>query len=438
MKNWNYNTIAVIGLGYVGLPTAVIFAKAGLKVIGVDVNPQTVQSINSGRPPINEPGLQKLLKEALNTKLLTATTDYEYAIKNADAIIICVPTPIDENNAPILKYLDLALENVSQFLTRKKLVIIESTIPPGCTHNHIVPLIERKTGLKAGTDFWLAYCPERITPGKSLKEFIENDRIIGGYTHESGKIAEQLFKKVVKGKIYVTDIKTAEVAKIAENTFRDINIAFANELALICEKIGVDVMKVIQLANTHPRVNIHLPGTGVGGPCIPKDPYLLIYPAEKLGFKPKIIRTARMINDTMPNHVVNLILNGLNSVGKSIVNSKITILGTAYKGGVDDSRLSPAKEIINKLKALNANLVVFDPYCSETFGARSEKSIEEAVLNSDCIVLVTDHPEFRNLDLVRLRKLMKDNPIIVDGRRIIDPNEAKRHGFQYLGVGYGN
>jgi len=426
----------VIGLGYVGLPTAVLFAKAGFKVIGVDINPQIVKLINSGVSPINEPELKELLRNMLNAKLLLATTSYEYAIKNADAIIICVPTPIDENNTPVLRFLEHALENISHFLTKNKLVIIESTVPPGCIHNYVVPLIEQKSGLKTGVDFWLAYCPERIAPGKSLREFIENDRIIGGYTCESGIKAEQIFKKIVKGKIHVTDAKTAEVVKIAENTFRDINIAFANELALICEKFGVDVMNVIKLANTHPRVNIHFPGAGVGGPCIPKDPYLLIYPAEKLGFKSRIIRTARMINDMMPSHIIDLILHGFNLVGKSISDAKITILGTAYKGGVDDPRLSPAKEIIKKLIALNAKIVAFDPYCKETFGAKRETNIEKAVLRSDCIVIVTDHPEFKNLNLVQLKQLMNDNPLIIDGRRIINPLEAEKLGFKYLGVGY--
>jgi len=426
----------VIGLGYVGLPTAVLFAKAGFKVIGVDINSKIVKLINTGISPINEPGLKELLKNMLNAKLLFATTDYEYAVKNADAIIICVPTPVDENNTPILRFLEYAIENISNFLTKNKLIIVGSTVPPGCIHNYVVPLIEQKSGLKAGVDFWLAYCPERIAPGKTLKEFIENDRIIGGYTYESGKMAAQIFRKVVKGRIHVTDVKTAEVAKVAENTFRDINIAFANELALICEKLGVDVMSVIKLANTHPRVNIHFPGAGVGGPCIPKDPYLLIHPAERLGFKSRIIKTARMINDMMPSHIIDLILYGLNLVDKSISNAKITVLGTAYKGGVDDPRLSPAKEIISKLIALNAKIVVFDPHCKETFGAKRKTDIEEAVFKSDCIVVVTDHPEFKKLNLTRLKQLMNDKPLIVDGRRIINPLEAERLGFIYLGVGY--
>ncbi|MEM3766335.1 MAG: nucleotide sugar dehydrogenase [Candidatus Bathyarchaeia archaeon] len=234
---------------------------------------------------------------------------------------------------------------------------------------------------------------------------------------------------------YRTDAQTAEIAKLAENTFRDINIAFANQLALICEQHGVDVTEVIKLANTHPRVNIHMPGPGVGGPCLPKDPYLLISKSKPTDHD--IVKTARKINDYMPKHIVNLIAKALKNAGKTVKNSKIAILGTAYKANVDDPRLSPTEPIIRKLISLNATVSVYDPRCSQSFGAKKANSLHEAVKGADCLTIITDHTEFKNLNLQEIKALMADKPAIIDGRRIINPKEAERLGFLYYGIGLG-
>jgi len=315
------------------------------------------------------------------------------------------------------------------------LVIISSTVPPGTLLGKVKPKLESLSGLSVETEFYLAYAPERIAPGKALKEFVESPRLVGGIGPNSTKIASELFKTVCKT-VIETDAVTAEVAKLAENTFRDVNIAFANQLALICEHYGVDVTEVIKLANTHPRVNIHMPGPGVGGPCLTKDPYLLINKIKPTDYD--IIRTARKINDSMPKHVIELTLQALKNVRKEVKNSKIAILGTAYKGDVDDSRNSPSKQIIYELIRLGAKVVVYDPYCKESFGAKKASSLYEGVKDADCILILTDHTEFKNLHLKEIKALMNEKPVIVDGRRIVNPYEAKGLGFIYYGIGFTN
>jgi UDP-N-acetyl-D-mannosaminuronic acid dehydrogenase len=313
------------------------------------------------------------------------------------------------------------------------LVAICSTIPPRTMQEKIKPLLESLCGLKADTDFYLAYVPERIAPGKALQEFIESPRLVGGIGPNSTKIAAELFGNVCKT-VIETDATTAEIAKTAENTFRDVNIAFANQLALICEQHGADITKVIKLANTHPRVNIHTSGPGVGGPCLTKDPYLLTHQSKPEDYD--LIYTARKINDNMPTHIVNLTIQALKNAGKDVKNSKITILGTAYKANIDDSRFSPSESIIQKINELDATSIVYDPYCTNTFGAKKATSLHESIEGADCLIIATDHTEFKNLNLTIMKQLMNDKPAIVDGRRILNPHEAEDLGFIYYGVGY--
>jgi UDP-N-acetyl-D-mannosaminuronic acid dehydrogenase len=429
--------VTVVGLGYVGLPTAAIFANRGLQVIGVDINKKVIEAVSSGSILIQESGLSQIVRNVIAEGKMKATTETFHAIKEADVIIVCVQTPLNENGKPDLTCLENACKNIAKELSNGKLVIIESTVPPGTTKDFVAPILEDGSGLRCGTDFWLAFCPERVMPGKVLQEFIENPRIVGGYNQDSTEIAVELLKGVVNGKILTTDCTTAEAAKLAENTFRDINISFANELAMICEAIGLDVIEVIKLANTHTRVNIHKPGCGVGGTCIPKDPYLLLHPIDVFYSQPDMIRPSREINDHMPKHTVSLVLKALKSVGKDGDGSKVAILGVTYKGDVSSLRNSPAKEIIHDLMNLGTEVVVYDPLSKETFTARRAESIPEAVKGADCIVITTDHTAFKELDIGEVKVLMNDKPTIVDGRRIVDPNKAKKHGFMYYGVGYG-
>lgn len=425
--------IVVIGSGYVGLPTAALFAEAGFQVMAVDIKPEVIEAVNSGVSPINEPGLQELISANVRAGRLKASLNEPVILSQAEAFIISVQTPIDENKKPNLSFLINALGDVSRVLKRGMLIIISSTIPPGTTMGLVKSMLESLSGLEVEEDFYLAYVPERIAPGRALKEFIESPRLVGGVGPHSTKIAAELFRTVCKT-VIETNAAMAEVAKLAENTFRDVNIAFANELALICEQYGVDVMEVIRLANTHPRVNIHMPGPGVGGPCLPKDPYLLIRQAETA--EHDMIKMARKINDYMPKHVVKLILKALKDVGKEIESCRIAILGTAYKADIDDSRLSPAEPIIRSLLDLGVNLVVYDPYCKEGFGAQRASSLKEAINGTDCLVLLTDHKEFRSLNLMEVKMLMSNRPIIVDAKRFVNPLEAEKLGFIYYGVGF--
>jgi UDP-N-acetyl-D-mannosaminuronic acid dehydrogenase len=307
-------------------------------------------------------------------------------------------------------------------------------VPPGTILKILKPTLETQSGLEAESEFYFAYAPERIAPGKALKEFVENSRLIGGIGTDSTKITAELFKTVCKN-VNETDVATAEVAKLAENTFRDVNIAYANQLAIICEQLGVDVMKVIGLANTHPRVNIHMPGPGVGGPCLPKDPYFLLDSLAETNLD--LITMARLVNENMPKHLLKLVAEALRIVGKHIKDSRIAVLGVAYKGDVDDSRFSPSEPLVSELLRQGAVVVVYDPICNETFGGEKANSLDEAVKNVDCIVLMTDHLVFRKLDLHEIRASVNDNPVIVDGRRILADCEATNNGFFYYGVGLG-
>ena len=421
-----------MGSGYVGLPTATLFADAGFNVTVVDVQSKIVESVNMGISPINEYGLQELVMRNVQAGKLKAVLNSQATLNQEDAVIISVQTPIDKNKRPDLSFLIKALENVGKALKKKMLIVICSTVPPKTLQEKVKPLLESLSGLVADNDFYLAYVPERISPGKALKEFVESPRLIGGIGPNSTKIAAELFNTVCK-RIIETNATTAEIAKTAENTFRDINVAFANQLALICEQHGADITKVIELANTHPRVNIHMSGPGVGGPCLTKDPYLLIH--ETLIKKQNIITVARTINDSMGHHLVKMTIKSLKNVGKTIKDSRIAILGTAYKANIDDSRFSPSEPIIQELLGLGAETIAYDPNCTATFGAKKAESLHESFTGADCLIMITDSTEFKNIDLQELKKLMNTRPVIIDGKRIINPEVAEEIGFVYYGIG---
>lgn len=415
------------------MTTAALFANVGFDVIVVDVQSKIVESVNAGISPINESGLQELVKRNVQAGKLKAVFNSQVTFDQKDIFIISVQTPVDKNRKPDLSFLMMVLENVGKKLTKKNLVVVCSTVPR-TLQEKVKPILESLSGLSADDDFYLAYVPERIAPGKALREFVESPRLVGGIGSNSTKIAAELFKTVCK-KIIETDATTAEIAKTAENTFRDVNIAFANQLALICEQNGADITKVIELANTHPRVNIHIPGPGVGGPCLTKDPYLLMH--ESIIKKQNIIKTARAINDSMAHHIVQMTLKSLKNVGKNIKNSRMAILGTAYKADVEDSRFSPSESIIQELLCLGAEVIAFDPLCIATFGAEKAESLQKTVTGADCLIILTDCAEFRKLDLNEIKKLMKTKPVVIDGKRIINPQEAEKIGFAYFAIGYG-
>jgi len=429
--------IAIVGLGRVGLPTAAVFADASYQVIGVDVRSDVVQAISLTKIRTKEPGLEELLKKVVKLGRLRASTNTPQAVKQCDVVIVCVQTPLDSQRKPDLTYLKSACKGIAQALSKGKLVIIESTVPPRTMRNIVLKILEKESGLKCGEDFWLAYCPERITSGKILQKFATDDRIVGSFDKDSAIVALELLKTVTSGDLSLTDCESAEVAKLAENTFRDVNIAFANELALICEQVGVDVKEAVRLANSHPRVKIHSPGCGVGGPCLTKDPYLLLSSRGCVDVEAEIIEASRKMNDLMPSHTARLVLKAIREAGKDVKNSRITVLGVAYKGETDDTTNSPAERIIDELIRLGARVAVYDPFSEEGFGGNKIPVVWEAVKESDVLVVVTDHQMFSSLDLSKIKKLMKEKPVIVDGRRLINPKDAKRYGFIYYGIGFG-
>lgn len=423
--------VSVIGLGRVGLPTAVIFASKGFQVIGIDADINKVNAINRGKCYLHEQGLDEMLKEAVNKGNLFATKDDKY-ISQSDVIIIAVPTPLNEGVIN-LSYIKDALSVAVKNAKKNVLLSIESTIPPGTMTGFIKGFIETH-GFTIDEDLFLVYSPERIAPGRAVEELLKTPRIIGGIGDKSIKRALEVYGKI-NPNIYVTDAVTAELVKLIENTYRDINIAYANLLALISEKIGVDVYEAIRLANTHPRVNIHLPGAGVGGPCLTKDPYMLASVVD--GIKGiELILLARRINEYMPKHTVSLVLRALRENEISEKEAKIAILGAAYKGDVDDARESPSKYIIGELLEQGLNMQVYDPYTTESFGAYRSNTLEDALNNSDIILIVTDHKVFKELNWKWVASIVRRR-IIVDGRRIVEPHIAIKHGFKYYGIGYG-
>jgi len=425
--------IGVIGLGYVGITTAGVFANQGFTVFGCDLIQSIVKSVVSGNFICSESELAEMVNNAVKSGKLWATTDSSDLAKSCDVIVICVPTPLSREHKADLSFLQSACETVAHALTKEKLVIIESTVPPA-TIMKISAMLEGISGLSCGNDFWLSYCPERLTPSDSVRDFINNDRIIGGFDAQSTRLASHLFRQVIKGEVVLTDSLTAETAKLAENAFRDANIAFANELALICEQVGTDVKEVIKLTNTHPRVNIHAPGCGVGGACLPKDPYFLLA-AAKQHTEHSVIRCSRRLNSFMESHTLSMILTALRLAKKDVDDSRISVLGLSYKKGTNDTRNAPSKFIIHELLRLGAQVNTYDPLSTESFDGKKCATPYEAIANTDCLVILTDHNEFASLDLERVKEIMNNPACIVDGRRLISPARANSIGIRYYGIG---
>lgn len=424
----SYLKLCVVGLGYIGLPTACLFADAGLQVVGVDASPERVRDVNKAKPPFPELGLPEILSKVVASDKLRATTDYAEC-KDAQAVLLCLPTPLktrDENKKEMdSSFLRSACESLAPHLKKACLVVVESTVSPGTTRGLVHELLEKGSGLKAGEDFFLAHCPERAIPGDTLREMKENDRIVGGVNKESASKARELYARICSGEITKTGCTTSEFVKLAENIYRDTNIALANDFALAAEEVGVNVFDVVQLANKHPRVSIHWPGAGVGGHCIPLDSWFLMesYPDSRL------LPLCRQINDFMPLHAVGLTKKALGSLeGK-----KIVLLGVAFKPGIDDKRLTAAEPIANAFKQEGARVVAVDPFVKEC-GFIELKPLNEAVEGADALVVVTAHDQFKQIDWTEVKKKARGN-VIIDGRGLL---EKAPEGFVLRGVGRGD
>ena len=404
-----------MGQGYIGLPTAALFSRSHCEVVGVDINEEIIGNLNKGIIHIEEPGIADIIKKSVKNNTYKASLTPE----KADAFIITVPTPyIIENYSCDLSYVITACETIIPYLEKGNTVIIESTIAPMSTDETIKPIFE-KAGFTIGKDLYLAHCPERVLPGRILEELVHNDRIIGGVTPDCSVKASEVYGQFVEGNLMLTEAKTAELSKCMENTFRDVNIALANELTKICAEIGVNALDVIKMANKHPRVNLHSPGPGVGGHCLAIDPYFIYAKAPETA---KIIKLARDTNNSMPEFVCKY-------VRKIISTGKIAVLGISYKGNTGDDRESPAYEIIAELESDGYEIAIHDPHIKRD----DLVSLADAIDGADLILILCDHNEFKHPDYELISKKMK-KPVIFDTKDIIHrvPDDVTLYNYGNL------
>jgi len=426
--------IGIIGLGYTGLPLAIAFAKK-FGVVGYDINEKTVNLLLSGKSHILDVSDIELKKYLNNS--FHPTSDFK-KLEECDFIIICVPTPLTAEKEPDLSYIKSACETIARILRRGHVVILESTTYPGTTEEVVIPILERN-GLKAGVDFRVAYSPERIDPGNTRYTVNKTPKVVGGTNEECTEIAVTLYRSIIEKVVKVRDTRTAEAVKMVENIFRNVNVALVNELSLIFEKMGIDTWEVIDAAATKPYGFMPFyPGPGVGGHCIPLDPFYMSYIAKRYGFIPRFIETSGEINEFMKLHVVNLVENGLKKVGKKIHGSKIAVMGLAYKKNINDTRESPSIKIIEELANLGADVRAYDPYVklieTKTGGFYSERNIEDTLKGADCAVFVVDHDIFKEIILGQIVGLMASS-VVVDCKNIFN---NKVDNIIYIGVGKGN
>lgn len=423
----NFNKICVLGLGYIGLPTASTFATHGLQVAGVDVNNRIVNGLQNGELHIHEPGLRTLVQAALRSGNLSVREQPEAA----DAFIIAVPTPFHEGKKADLRYVVQAAEAITPHLQRGNLVVLESTSPPRTSLDVVAPILER-SGLKCAADFHLVYSPERVLPGQILRELIENARVIGGVDRTAAEAGRDLYRIFVRGEIILTDTTTAEMVKLMENTYRDVNIAIANEFSRLADRFGVNVWEAIEIANRHPRVNILNPGAGVGGHCISVDPWFLVEAAPELT---PLIRTARMVNDGQPAQVVELVRRAL---GGDLHGKRVAALGLAYKPEVDDLRESPAIEVVHLLKDAGAVVLAYEPFKPNPALAEVEtrNTLQAVCKDAEGLLLLVAHSSLRSLEP---KKVAKETPArtAVDAVGGWNASEWEAAGFRFSQIGVG-
>jgi UDP-N-acetyl-D-mannosaminuronic acid dehydrogenase len=417
--------ICLLGLGYIGLPTGSMFALAGNEVIGVDPSPRVQAALQAGRASIEEPELQTLVTAAIHSGRLRVQTTPE----PADAFIIAVPTPLDTaTNRADLSFVEQAARDILPFLRRGNLVVLESTVPPGTTRDVLVPILA-ESGLLPGRDICVAHCPERVLPGRILVELEQNDRLAGGLTPACAERAAELYGAFVKGTIMRTDTTTAEMVKVMENTFRDVNVALANEFALIAERIGVDVWEAIDLANHHPRVNVLKPGPGVGGHCIAVDPWFLVAAAPD---ETRLIRSSRAVNDAMPEHVVDRLAELVPPP------ATIALLGVTYKAEVDDVRESPAMRVAELAVERGYDVRLCDPHVKhDTPGLPAPLlPLEHALRDAGAVALLVDHRAFKELDIDLVAALIGHKRVL-DARNMLDRAAWQARGFEVSVLGAG-
>ena len=418
-----FNSLCVLGMGYIGLPTASLFASNGMHVHGMDINADIIEDLQAGIPHIFEPGLRGLVLDALQSGRLTISKE----VHPADVFYIAVPTPFYEDKRADLRAVVSATESILPHLLPGNLVILESTSPPRTTCDIVAPILEKR-GLKAGQDFLLAYSPERVFPGRILRELVDNPRVIGGVNRVSAEAGRDLYHKVVKGEIILTDATTAEMVKLMENTSRDINIAIANEFSRLAEVFNVDIWEAIKIANLHPRIEILRPGVGVGGHCISVDPWFLVEAAPEHA---QLIKLARQINDQQPEFVAQHI----EAVVEELAGKVIAFLGLSFKANVDDLRESPAIKLVGHLERRGAQVLAYEPFRSEAGlpGVTQVSHLDQALLNADLIVLAVAHNQFKDLDPHIIRTKTPASSVY-DAVYAWDKTRWEGAGFKFYGL----
>jgi len=429
-------TVAVVGLGFVGTPVAAAFAAAGFEVRGIDVDAARASAVAAGRVPFegHEPGLAELLAEAVAAGRLRASTEHA-AVAGADAVLIAVETPVGDDHVPRYDALRGALAAIGPHLRAGVLVVVESTLAPGTMRGVVVPALAAASGLDVPGALLVAHCPERVMPGRLLRNLRAMSRVVGGMTPAAGRAARALYAAIVEADLDVADDLTAELVKTAENAYRDVQIAFANELALRCEAAGADAWRVRELVNKSPGRHVLLPGGGVGGHCIPKDPWLLVSGAGP-GFVPRLVPAARAINDGMPRHVAAQALAALTEAGVSPREAHVAVLGASYLAESDDERNAPTADLVATLAATGAAVRIHDPWVARYAGA----PVAEVVAGCDAVVVMVAHAAYRALDWAALRPVAHgDAPALLDARGEVDDAAARAAGWRtwVLGVGPG-
>lgn len=432
-------TVAIVGLGYVGLPTAIAFARAGLEVAGLDIDQARVDRLRKGDNPLRDAALGDL-GGLVESKRFVATTDPAEAITGKDAVILAVPTPITETKDPDLSYVEAAARSIGPHLTEGTLVVLESTVYPGATQEVLVPALDATldADLRIGEDIGVAYCPERLNPGDPEHGVDGVVRVLGANEPRWAEKGQALYSTIVPEIHLVRDTRTAEAAKVIENVQRDLNIALVNELSLIFDRMDLDVHEVLDAAATKWNFHRYNPGPGVGGHCLPVDPYYLTWKAQSLGFHPQVILAGRSTNDGMPEQVVQATIGALNEVGRPVKNTRIAVLGLTYKPNTSDARNSPALQITQRLADMGADLAAVDPWLAED-GAQDPgltlHELDDALDGAQAVLLLVPHDAFEDLDADRLTEHLQEDAVVVDTTALLDPAQVRQAGLGYRALG---
>ena len=435
-------TIGVVGLGWMGLPTACLYAEMGAKVIGADMNPKVVERVSKGDSTTDQPGLSPMLKKAIKAGKFTATTSTEEATANSEILFLVVPTMIDRQKRADYSAVEDACISIGKSLKNGSLVVFESTCGPGVTERVVKGTIEKYSGLVAGQGFGLAYSPIRAMGGRAFQDMQTYAKVVGAIDKKSLEAACAALSVVVKGELIRTrDIKTAELTKLFETIYRDVNIALASEFALLCEEMGVDYLETVRSANSQPYSHLHSAGVGVGGHCLPVYPYLLNTEAFAFDARLRLVLDARKVNDLMPRHVAKLASDGLRVCGKSLKRAKVVVLGVSYRPNVKETRYSPSLDLIGILKKRGARVTTYDPLYNasemESMGLQSEPTLRKAIEKADCAILAVAHEELKNLDTIELAAHMSRQGLIVDCTGNLDSACVEKSGLVYRGTGRG-